>query len=189
MSQSASDRASLSFRYPARGPNVPTGATSSAISPTEGTPSSALARSSTSSCTVLSRTLTSSPRFGPSRWSRHTYHACFCLRDRLLQVLGLFARGDTFNGETEEQLIEEGLVIEERAGTKEGRLLLYGGRPGTRSFNPPSAAELGKMALLLIKRFSNAAGKPFFAALELESTDDFPNIANVSDSDNIDTLM
>jgi alkaline phosphatase len=53
-------------------------------------------------------------------------------------VLGLFARDDIFNDTTEERLIALGLVDDSMAGTKDGRLIIWGSRPGTRGFNPPT---------------------------------------------------
>mmetsp|Transcript_7334 Transcript_7334/g.21122 ORF Transcript_7334/g.21122 Transcript_7334/m.21122 type:complete len:524 (-) Transcript_7334:1096-2667(-) len=94
------------------------------------------------------------------------------------KVLGLFARDDIFNDEPEEKLIDIGLVIPEKAGSKEGRLILYGSRPNTRGFAPATGAELGKMALEILKRHSHARGKPFFLVAEIESTDNLPNNAN-----------
>ncbi|NDJ61144.1 MAG: alkaline phosphatase [Chloroflexi bacterium] len=93
-------------------------------------------------------------------------------------VLGLFGRDDIFNDETEEELIEAGLVDDSMAGTKEGRLVLWGGLPDSRSYNPPTVAEMSTMALEVLSRHSEAAGMPFFLVAESESNDNLPNNAN-----------
>ncbi|MFW5692336.1 MAG: alkaline phosphatase, partial [Chloroflexota bacterium] len=94
------------------------------------------------------------------------------------RVLGLFARDDVFNDETEEELIQAGLVDDSRAGTKEGRLILWGSLPGTASYNPPTVAEMNAMALELLTRHAAAAGTNFFLVSEVESADNLPNNAN-----------
>lgn len=95
------------------------------------------------------------------------------------QVLGLFARDDLFNDVPEERLIALGLV---QAGVpssdKRGRLILYGGPAGTASFNPPSAAEMTELALLILDRRANRSGKPFMLVAEVEGTDNFGNNDN-----------
>ncbi|MCS6836979.1 MAG: alkaline phosphatase [Anaerolineae bacterium] len=93
-------------------------------------------------------------------------------------VLGLFSRDDIFNDVPEERLIALGLVENEKAETREGRLIVWGSKPGTRGYNPPTAAEMTTMALELLRRHSEAAGKPFFLVSEVESTDNLPNNAN-----------
>jgi alkaline phosphatase len=95
------------------------------------------------------------------------------------KVLGLFARDDIFNDVQEERLIALGLV---QAGVpvsdKRGRLVLYGSLPGTPGFNPPTAAELTEMALLILDRRSERRGKPFMLVAEVEGTDNFGNADN-----------
>lgn len=93
-------------------------------------------------------------------------------------VLGLFSRDDIFNDETEEELIQAGLLDDSMAGTKEGRLIIWGGLPGTPSYNPPTVAEMSTMAVELLRRHSEAAGMPFFLVAESESNDNLPNNAN-----------
>lgn len=93
-------------------------------------------------------------------------------------VLGLFARDDIFNDTTEERLISLGLVDNSMRDTREGRLIIWGSRPGTRGYNPPTAAEMTEMALEVLRRHSEAAGKPFFLVSEVESVDNVPNNAN-----------
>lgn len=93
-------------------------------------------------------------------------------------VLGLFARNDIFNDTTEERLIALGLVDDSMKGIKEGRLIIWGSRPGTPGYNPPTAAEMTQMALEVLRRHSEAVGKPFFLVSEVESVDNLPNNAN-----------
>ncbi len=93
-------------------------------------------------------------------------------------VLGLFARDDLFNDTQEERLISLGLVDNSMAETREGRLIIWGSRPGTPGFNPPTSAEMNMMALELLRRHSAAAGMPFFLVAETESVDNVPNNAN-----------
>lgn len=98
--------------------------------------------------------------------------------DFVPRVLGLFARDDIFNDETEEELIEAGLVDDSMADTREGRLILWGGLPGTPSYNPPTITEMNTMALELLTRHAEAAGMNFFLVTEHESNDNLPNNAN-----------
>jgi alkaline phosphatase len=93
-------------------------------------------------------------------------------------VLGLFARDDIFNDTTEERLIARDLVDESKAESKDGRLIIWGSRPDTLGFNPPTAAEMNTMALELLRRHSVAAGQPFYLVSEVESTDNVANNAN-----------
>lgn len=93
-------------------------------------------------------------------------------------VLGLFARDDIFNDAPEERLIALGLVDNDMAETREGRLIVWGSRPGTPGYNPPTAAEMNAMALELLRRHSEAAGLPFLLVSEVESVDNLPNNAN-----------
>ncbi|MCS6871266.1 MAG: alkaline phosphatase [Anaerolineae bacterium] len=95
------------------------------------------------------------------------------------RVLGLFAADDIFNDQAEERLIAAGLVKEGvAADDPQGRLILFGGKPGTPSFNPPTAAEMAEMALIILERRAAQAGKPFFAVFETESVDNFGNSDN-----------
>jgi alkaline phosphatase len=95
------------------------------------------------------------------------------------KVLGLFAANDTFNDEPEEELIRLGLIDNVTpADEKRGNLLLWGNRPGTLGFNPPSAGEMTEMALTILERRSAEAGKPFMLVTEVESTDNFGNNDN-----------
>jgi alkaline phosphatase len=95
------------------------------------------------------------------------------------QVLGLFARDDLFNDVPEERLIALNLV---KSGVpsadKRGRLILYGGPAGTPSFNPPTAAEMAELALLILDRRAERSGKPFMLVAEVEGTDNFGNNDN-----------
>jgi alkaline phosphatase len=93
-------------------------------------------------------------------------------------VLGVFARDDIFNDTTEETLIARGLVDGSKVESRDGRLIIWGSRPETPGFNPPTAAEMSKMALELLRRHSAAAGKPFMLVTEVESTDNVGNNAN-----------
>jgi alkaline phosphatase len=93
-------------------------------------------------------------------------------------VIGLFARDDIFNDTTEERIIARGLVNPDMEDTAEGRLILWGSRPDTLGFNPPTAAEMSAMAVELLSRQSAAAGLPFMLVTEVESTDNLPNNAN-----------
>jgi alkaline phosphatase len=95
------------------------------------------------------------------------------------RVLGLFAADDIFNDVPEERLIAAGLVKEGvAADDQNGRLILYGGKEGTPSFNPPTVAEMAEMALIILERRSAQAGKPFLAVFEPESVDNFGNNSN-----------
>ena len=93
-------------------------------------------------------------------------------------VLGLFARDDIFSDRPEEYLIDLGLVDDSMAGTKEGRIVMWGSMPGTPGYHPPTSEEMGRMALTLLQRHSEAMGMPFFLVAEVESTDNLPNNAN-----------
>jgi alkaline phosphatase len=95
------------------------------------------------------------------------------------QVLGLFAADDIFNDEPEEVLIAAGLVDESiAADDKMGQLIIYGDRPGTLGYNPPTAAEMTEMALMILDRRSAEAGLPFMLVTEVESTDNLGNNDN-----------
>ncbi|MEN9278191.1 MAG: alkaline phosphatase, partial [Thermostichus sp. DG_1_5_bins_95] len=95
------------------------------------------------------------------------------------RVLGLFAADDIFNDYPEERLIAEGLVREGvNPEDPQGRIILFGGKPDTPSFNPPTVAEMAEMALIILERRAAQAGKPFLAVFEPESVDNFGNNAN-----------
>lgn len=104
------------------------------------------------------------------------------------KVLGLFAADDIFNDEAEEKLIEKGLVRGRNEplppeGQKAGRIIGWGAKrndPERRySYNPPTVAELSKMALLILNRRAHLVEKkPFAVVIEAESTDNFPNNNN-----------
>jgi len=95
------------------------------------------------------------------------------------KVLGLFAADDIFNDVPEERLIREGLVDDSRApDDKRGRLIVWGDRPGTPGFDPPTAAEMTEVALTVLDRHSRERDKPFMLVVEVESTDNMPNKNN-----------
>ena len=95
------------------------------------------------------------------------------------KVLGLFARDDIFNDVPEERLIELGLVKGGvAADEKRGRLILYGTPEGTPGFDPPTAAEMTELALIVLERSAATAGKPFMLVAEVEGTDNFANSNN-----------
>jgi alkaline phosphatase len=95
------------------------------------------------------------------------------------RVLGLFARDDIFNDVPEEVLIATGLVDESvPADDRAGQLIIWGDRPGTPGFNPPTAGEMTRMALTLLERRSAEAGLPFMLVTEVESTDNLGNNDN-----------
>ena len=76
-------------------------------------------------------------------------------------------------------LVELGLV---RRGIpsndKRGRLILYGSPEGTPGFNPPTAAEMTELALIILERRAESLGKPFMLVAEVEGTDNFGNVNN-----------
>jgi alkaline phosphatase len=95
------------------------------------------------------------------------------------KVLGLFGRDDIFNDVAEERLIELGLVKGGiSSNDKRGRLILYGTPEGTPGFNPPTAAEMTEMALIVLERSAATVGKPFMLVAEVEGTDNFGNSNN-----------
>lgn len=96
------------------------------------------------------------------------------------KVLGLFARDDIFNDVPEERLLGNNppLIDPAKAGTKEGRLVLWGALPGTPGYNPPTVAEMTAMALMILERRAAQAGKPFLLVAETESVDNFGNVNN-----------
>jgi len=94
-------------------------------------------------------------------------------------VLGLFAADDIFNDVPEERLISAGLVDPSiDVNDKRTNLILFGSRPGTLGYNPPTAAEMTDLALTIIQRCSRQAGKPFMMVVETESVDNFGNNDN-----------
>lgn len=112
------------------------------------------------------------------------------------KVLGLFANNDMFNDEEEETLIDRGIVradgdplpyevaglSEAHAKRKIGRLVLWGARFGDEDnpfgFNPPTPAEMMKLALLILERKADMERTNFALVAEVESTDNMPNNHN-----------
>ena len=95
------------------------------------------------------------------------------------KVLGLFAADDIFNDVPEERLIREGLVDGSRTpDDKRGRLIVWGDRPGTLGFDPPTAKEMTEVALTVLARHSREVGKAFMLVVEIESTDNMANSNN-----------
>lgn len=104
------------------------------------------------------------------------------------KVLGLFAADDIFNDEEEEQLIDLGLVRSPGdplppEGERAGRIVGWGAKfddpQRPFSFDPPTAAEMSEMALMILDRRSRyVERRPFAIVIEVESTDNFPNKNN-----------
>ncbi|HKK70282.1 MAG TPA: alkaline phosphatase [Candidatus Krumholzibacteria bacterium] len=96
------------------------------------------------------------------------------------RVLGLFAAEDVFNDTTEERMVAAGLVRDEpsRLDPRAGRLITHGSPPGTPGYDPPRAEEMHDVALEVLRRHAEAAGKPFLLVSEVESTDNFGNKNN-----------
>ena len=111
------------------------------------------------------------------------------------RILGLFSADDIFNDETEEALLNAGLVRdeddplpqegEEFGADKIGRLVLwgqkfnqYGDDDPNYTFNPPTPAEMTELGLEILKRRSKKARRPFAVTIEVESTDNMPNKNN-----------
>ena len=95
------------------------------------------------------------------------------------RVLGLFAADDIFNDAPEEEIARAGLIYESRPDDdKHGRFIIWGDRPGTLGYDPPTAAEMTQVALTILERRSHAAGLPFLLVVEVESTDNLPNRNN-----------
>jgi alkaline phosphatase len=95
------------------------------------------------------------------------------------KVLGLFASFHTYNDTNEEDLIAQGLVDPSiPAEDKRSNLILFGGQPGTPSYNPPTAAEMTEMALELLDRRAERRGRHFMLVAEPESVDNFGNNTN-----------
>lgn len=94
------------------------------------------------------------------------------------KVLGLFAAHHTFNDLNEEDLIARGYV---RGSGEEASLVLFGNvDPADPGFNPPRIEELTALAISVLDRHANAAGKPWFLVSEPESTDNFGNGNNAA---------
>jgi alkaline phosphatase len=80
------------------------------------------------------------------------------LRDRVAaeadfapKVLGLFAAVDTFNDVPEEVLIANGFVDPAiPAEDRRSNLILFGDRPGTPGYNPPTVAEMSELATTIL---------------------------------------
>ena len=121
------------------------------------------------------------------------------------KVLGVFAADDIFNDQPEERVRAAGLVRSpetplppevrrfpaDLALDKIGDLVIWGtpagpwgpeGNPSAfytpNSVDPPSVAELTRMALLILERRSREVRKPFHVVIEVESTDNLPNNTN-----------
>ena len=95
------------------------------------------------------------------------------------KLLGLFAAKHTFNDDDEEALIAKGFVDSTvPADAKTSNLLLFGGKFGTASYNPPRIGEMMDLALRVMARRSAMAKKPFMMVAEPESTDNFGNECN-----------
>lgn len=121
------------------------------------------------------------------------------------KVLGVFARDDMFNDQPEERVRAAGLVRSPAtpippevrhlpaslALDKIGDLVIWGTPAGPwgpsanpqafdspSSVNPPTVAELTKMAMIILDRRSKRVGKPFHLVVEVESTDNLPNNTN-----------
>lgn len=94
------------------------------------------------------------------------------------KVLGLFAAHHTFNDLAEEELIARGYV---RGLGEEASLVLFGNvDPADPGFDPPRIEDLTALAISVLDRHANAAGKPWFLVAESESTDNFGNVNNAA---------
>lgn len=121
------------------------------------------------------------------------------------KVLGVFAANDIFNDQPEERVRAAGLLRDfmtpippevrnlplDLAIDKIGDLVIWG-TPASywgpdadpsafyspNSVNPPTVAELTKMALIILDRRSRKVGTPFHVVVETESTDNLPNNTN-----------
>jgi len=96
------------------------------------------------------------------------------------RVLGLFAAHHTFNDTNEEALIAAGFRDASiPLDDKRSNLVLFGNplaaNPG---FNPPRADEMTRMAMMLLARHANLAGRPYLLVAESESVDNFGNANN-----------
>ena len=121
------------------------------------------------------------------------------------KVLGVFAADDIFNDQPEERVRAAGLVRDfmtpiprevrsfpaDLALQKIGDLVMWGTPGGywgpdadpdafytPNSVDPPTVAELTRMALLILDRRSKEVDKPFHCVIEVESTDNLPNNTN-----------
>lgn len=95
------------------------------------------------------------------------------------KVLGLFAAKDVFNGVPEELFTRNGFVDPSiPADDKRSNLILWGDAPGTPGYNPPTFAEMTRLASTILDRVAAAAGRPFLLVENVESTDDFGNNNN-----------
>ncbi len=95
------------------------------------------------------------------------------------RLLGLFASFHTFNDTSEEDLIAQGLVDPSiPADDQRSNLILYGSKPGTAGFNPPTFAEMSAVATEILDRRAQRRGRSFFLVAEPESTDNFGNENN-----------
>ena len=96
-----------------------------------------------------------------------------------LKILGLFADEDIFNDEPEESLIARGLVDDSVSKNAKGtNLVLFGSEPGTPGYNPPTAAEMNEVGLIVLQAHAKRTGRPFGLVSEVESTDNFGNTNN-----------
>lgn len=94
------------------------------------------------------------------------------------RVLGLFAAFHTFNDRTEEDLLATGFV---RGEGETATLVLYGTPdPADPGHDPPRIDELTALAITLLDRHAEAAGKPWLLVAEAESTDNFGNANNAA---------
>lgn len=110
--------------------------------------------------TALTAKLRSDPRYAP-------------------KVLGLFAADDIFNDEPEEALLKAGLVSESATSNdRRGRLIIWGDKPDSFGFNPPTAAEMTALALTVLQRRSREVERPFLLVSEIESPDNLGNQNN-----------
>jgi alkaline phosphatase len=95
------------------------------------------------------------------------------------RVLGLFASFHTFNDRNEEQLVADGLVDPSiDAADKRSNLILFGSKPGTPGYDPPTVAEMNRLALEVLDRQAERRGRPFLLVSEPESVDNFGNTNN-----------
>jgi alkaline phosphatase len=95
------------------------------------------------------------------------------------KILGLFASFHTFNDTNEEDLIANGFVDPSiPAGDKRSNLILYGSKPGTPGYDPPTVAEMSAMAAEILDRRAKRRGTSWFLVAEPESTDNFGNENN-----------
>lgn len=121
------------------------------------------------------------------------------------KVLGVFAADDIFNDQPEERVRAAGLVrspstpLPPEVGqlpaplalSKIGDLVIWGTPAGPwgpdadpmafdtpNSVNPPTVAELTKVALIILDRRSRGVSLPFHLVVETESTDNLPNNTN-----------